>query len=249
MKNSGEREKFMQLTITIKSEQNITLPINYHHIQQSALYSLSGDGDGKTSALHDGGSEYLKRVYKLFTFGPFTGKYTVAGKQIVFHNGIQFEVRSVNYEMLENIEKNVHQFGLRLGDVSYHNVFTQKTETRFETGQMKIRMCSPICVYRTLDSGYTNYWNPSDEEFYEAVSDNFRRKYEAATGSAPESGISLCSERVTEKDKYLTKYKDIYIEAWKGIYILTGRPEYLNFLYDCGLGSKNSQGFGMFEVL
>jgi CRISPR-associated endoribonuclease Cas6 len=176
------------------------------------------------------------------------GKYRVSGKTIIFHNGFQFEVRSVDSDMIENMEKNIRQYGLRLGDVSYHNVSTQKSECCYDLDELKIRMISPICVYRTLDTGYTNYWKPTNEEFYEAVSDNFKRKYAAATGTMLEEGITLRRACVTEKDKYFTKYKDTYIEAWKGQYILSGKPEYLNFLYDCGLGAKNSQGFGMFKV-
>ena len=33
-----------------------------------------------------------------------------------------------------------------------------------------------------------------------------------------------------------------------GEYELIGEPKYLDFLYQTGLGSKNAQGFGMFEV-
>ena len=50
------------------------------------------------------------------------------------------------------------------------------------------------------------------------------------------------------KDKYFTKYKNFFIEAWYGLYLLEGNADYLSFLYDAGLGSKNAQGFGMFEI-
>ena len=53
---------------------------------------------------------------------------------------------------------------------------------------------------------------------------------------------------ILEKDKYLTKYKGFFINGWKGIYQLSGERKYLDFLYQTGLGAKNSQGFGMFDV-
>lgn len=239
----------MQLIIEVHSVQDIVLPINYHHIQQSAIFALSGEQYGKNAPIHDGGSEYQKRVYKLFTFGAFNGAYSVKNKMIAFHNGFWFEVRSADESMIENIAKNITEHGLRLGDVSYHDVSVKKMDTHIQADEVKIMMVSPICVHTTLDNGYTKYWNPTDEEFYEAVAENFRRKYEAATGEAPESSIKLEMERVTQKDKYFTKYKNIYIEAWKGVYTLSGNAEYLDFLYNCGLGARNSQGFGMFKVI
>lgn len=39
------------------------------------------------------------------------------------------------------------------------------------------------------------------------------------------------------------------IKAWLGIYRLQGEPELISLAYDTGFGSKNSQGFGMFEIL
>jgi len=34
-----------------------------------------------------------------------------------------------------------------------------------------------------------------------------------------------------------------------GIYKLKGGPELIHLVYDAGLGAKNPQGFGMFEIV
>ena len=39
------------------------------------------------------------------------------------------------------------------------------------------------------------------------------------------------------------------LTAYSGTYELFGERKYLDFLYQTGLGSKNSQGFGMFEIM
>jgi CRISPR-associated endoribonuclease Cas6 len=65
---------------------------------------------------------------------------------------------------------------------------------------------------------------------------------------APESNIELIPVQVTEKDKYVTRYKDFYMSGWNGDYILRGKRKYLDFLYQVGLGGKNAQGFGMFTI-
>jgi len=45
----------------------------------------------------------------------------------------------------------------------------------------------------------------------------------------------------------VTVFKGTRITAWNGIYEIVCPPDYLKFLYDAGIGAKNSQGFGMFE--
>ena len=64
-----------------------------------------------------------------------------------------------------------------------------------------------------------------------------------------DSTITIEVKRLFEKDKYVTKYKGFYINAWFGMYVLTGKRQYLDFLYQTGIGSKNAQGFGMFEII
>ena len=52
-----------------------------------------------------------------------------------------------------------------------------------------------------------------------------------------------------EPKKLVTKYKGGFINAWFGDYELSGERKYLDFLFQTGLGGKNAQGFGMFEVI
>ena len=119
-----------------------------------------------------------------------------------------------------------------------------------EATSVLIRTESPICVRRTdPETKKTHYYSPAEPEFAEEVNLNFLRKYFAYTGIPAGSGISLTLEEVTEKDKYVTKYKGFYITAWGGTYRLSGERKYLDFLYQCGLGSRNAQGFGMIAIL
>lgn len=233
----------MQLRITIKNFNEITLPISYHHIQQSAIYALI------KGTLHDEGMLYDKRDYKMFTFSEFTGKYLIKNKRITFYDKISFEFRCFDNEIGETFINNIKEYGFRLGDISYHNIELDRSDLSVSTNQIRIKMLAPICVYETGADKHTRYFNPGDDRFAELVNENFVRKYTAAYGQTPHSGICLKLERCTDKDKCLTKYKNYYIEAWRGVYSLNGNPDYLTFLYNVGLGAKNSQGFGMFGVI
>ncbi len=39
------------------------------------------------------------------------------------------------------------------------------------------------------------------------------------------------------------------IKGWLGVYRVKSHPELIKLAWDAGIGSKNPQGFGMFEIL
>ena len=49
--------------------------------------------------------------------------------------------------------------------------------------------------------------------------------------------------------KTVVSFKNILINSSIGEYILEGDSELLNILYKTGIGSRRSEGFGMFEVI
>ena len=117
-----------------------------------------------------------------------------------------------------------------------------------EKDSIHIRMLSPICLYSTnKETKKTYFYSPEEEAFPEQVNDNFVRKYTACYGIPPNSGIEIETVNVRRRDKYVTRYKEFYLSGWLGEYRLTGERKYLDFLYQTGLGSRNAQGFGMFE--
>ncbi len=116
------------------------------------------------------------------------------------------------------------------------------------------------CTGRTMKKfKKTYYYSPFDAEFSDKLNNNFIDKYTAFTGNLPDGNIRIVPQKIKPADKYVTHYRkidaetkeeiEIIINAWRGIYILSGKPEHLNFLYYCGLGARNSAGFGMFEVI
>ena len=48
--------------------------------------------------------------------------------------------------------------------------------------------------------------------------------------------------------KRVTRFKGTYVTGWVGDLILACDPQLLATLYCCGIGAKNSQGFGMFRI-
>ncbi|MBO5354081.1 MAG: CRISPR-associated endoribonuclease Cas6 [Lachnospiraceae bacterium] len=240
----------MQLRVYHKVDQPLVLPLGYHHIVQSVLFRTLEAVPEYSGFLHDRGYEGKTRTFKLFTFGLLQGAYQIQGKNIVFTEDVSFEIRSIDPYMLKLLKEGFEKKGITYLGQTYREVSATLNNEEVDETELTIRMVSPVCVYSTdRESGKTVYYHPEEEAFYKRISESFRRKYEAYTGVAAESDISMELKKLHPKDKYITKYKGFTICAWKGTYVLRGKRQYLDFLYQTGLGSKNAQGFGMFEVV
>jgi len=94
----------------------------------------------------------------------------------------------------------------------------------------------------------TYYYSPYEEEFTDLIDRNLRKKFEAFRGKRPRARKMKIETMGRPKEK-VVKYRDNIIKCWMGYFILKGNRRLLKLAYDGGIGSKNSQGFGMFEVI
>ena len=239
----------MQLKVLHKLNNPLVLPISYHHILQSIIYRTLEATPEYSDFLHNKGYATENRNFKLFTFGAIKGKYRIERDKIIFEDEVGYEIRSIEPKMLILLKQQFEKNGITYMSQHYDNVVAVLGDEKCASSEIRIKMLSPICVYTTTEVGKTIFYNPEEVEFVQKVNENFRNKYKAYTGIEPESNVEIQLERLHPKDKYVTKYKGFYIIAWKGHYVLKGESKYLDFLYQTGLGGKNSQGFGMFQII
>lgn len=238
----------MQLLISIQLEQPLTLPINYNHILQGIVYHAIDEPE-IAQFVHDMGYQTETHTYKLFQFSQLQGRYRVRDKQITFEEHVSFEVRSINPQFVCQVKKRIDTQGIKFGQRCCTDVQTRLLDDTVEDTRIIAVMRTPITVHDTdSGSGKTIYYNPMDMRFRELVMENFSRKYEAYTGIAPDAPVVIEASAFDERDKCVTRYKNFYICGWRGCYILRGKRKYLDFLYQTGLGERNSQGFGMFDI-
>lgn len=239
----------MQLKIRHAVSEGLVLPLNYHHILQSIIYRELPVACGYSRQMHDGGYVSGSRRFKLFTFSLIKGRYEIRDGKIIFREAVSWEVRSPDIYMLQLLAESIRRHGIRYGEQQIADVDVYLTDDTVETDDVGIRMRSPICLYSTDPvTKKTHFYAPDDEEFGWRLNDNFIRKYRACYGVEAESGIEIEPVRVGQRDRYVTRYKDFYLSGWMGRYRLKGARKYLDFLYQTGLGSKNAQGFGMFDI-
>lgn len=239
----------MQLNITFKGH-NITLPIATGETVQGLIYrAISSDAEF-SARIHGEGKRFGGRSFKLFTFGELKGKYTVRDKSIIYFSDVSLEIRSADAYFIQLL---FSYFTLnrivRLGNNAVEISDLRLSETSVYSECALIRTVSPITVYLTEHSGYTCYFSPEDGEFYSLVSSNAKRKWASVYGDNADVEIRLSAAEETGYIKRATRFKDTYITAWHGSFVLEASPCVIGFLYNTGLGSKSSQGFGMFDII
>lgn len=233
--------------------RNLTLPLAHQSKVQGMIYALMSAAPEYSRFVHDEGYGLAGRsVFKLFAFGDLVGPHIIRNGNIIFPHEVSFPLRTADpyfgqllHEILrpglvcrlggqEIILTGIQQKSLHL-DVSCH--------------QVKIRMLSPITVYRRTEDQKTEYLNPLDDEFSKRINANYHSKWFSATGEQAEDDVELVALSVGRPDKLVTRIKGTIINAWGGTYLLKGNPSALEFLYHAGLGAKNSMGFGVFEIV
>lgn len=253
----------MRLQITLASQANINLPKSYNYILQSLIYTLLDPVLRKF--LHNEGYKYEKRKFKLFTFSRLTGRFKDKGKNFEFIPPIKFLISSPKDEILQSLAEGLlKKEKLLLGQ---NNVFIEAISVmprvdfdRFK-GEMFIKILSPLTIYSTLRKSdgakKTYYYSPFEEEFNFLIKENLRKKYELVFGEKCDRfDFEIHPYKVRPSDEKVIIYKKTksaqskptVIKGWMGLYKLKAAPQIFELSYDCGLGAKNSQGFGCWKV-
>jgi CRISPR-associated endoribonuclease Cas6 len=259
IKNPGpffrrKERKTLRIIISFTTNNQFTLPVSHNHILQGVIYShldLS-----LASKLHNEGFKFERRKFKLFTFSRLLGKVTFLKREqkFLFHSPFKIIISSPKDEILQSLAEYIIQSPEILIDnqkVFIESVSVEHTPNLAE--EINIRMLSPITVYSTLKtptgSSKTYYYNPSEKEFSELIGQNLVKKYRAVYRKEPNSEFKIIPLGVNKRHEKIISYKGTIIKAWMGRYKLCGNPELLRVGYEAGLGSKNSQGFGLFELI
>ena len=246
----------MRIKLTFYAEKNLVIPVQYNYFVQAMIY----DNISKelSDFLHDHGFTIDGRQFKLFTFSRLMGRYSIGNGKIEFTPPISLIVaspverflRELAEGMLRNDNLNICGRKLMLASIS---VFPGFEDVDFDE-EVVIKMLSPVVAYNTVKKGSgsrTVYFSPWDEWFSELVRINLERKYQLVYGQSIQNGDIRIEPLGPRDERYckVLQYKDTVIKGWNGIYRLKGDRRLIKVAYETGLGSKNSQGFGCFEVV
>ncbi len=246
----------MRIKITLESETSIKIPIHYNYCLQSFIYRNLDRV--LAERLHDEGIPLGKRCFKFFTFSRlFSPKRRKNGTKWIFAPPLTFYLAARDVNILESFVLHLvklHNARLAQAPVRVRSIEVIKPAEFSE--ELIIKTLSPITVYSTLltpeGKKKTYYYNPFEKEFNELLRANLQRKFKAIYGIEPtekDDIFEIEPLKVSLKNEAIVKYKGTIIKGWTGIYKLRTSKVYFDIAYNTGLGPKNSQGFGMIEVV
>ena len=206
--------------------------------------------------LHNIGFFYNGRKFKLYTFSKIQSQYFKIykdTKRISFKTPITIFISSAVNEITRSLgETFLKKDIIKLGK---NELYLEEMEIlnspKIENSEIKIKTLSPITAYQTFEKEngrkFYKYYNPSEPQFERLLKENAKKKYEIITGKNIKNFQFEIKPLKTRKA--LIKYKDFMIEGYDGEFLIKTQPDILKTIYDAGLGAKNSQGFGMVEML
>ncbi len=232
----------------VKAENPVLIPAANEHVRQGILFRLTEENRELSEQLHHTGMG-LRNIYKLFTFSSLEAEYSEpCGERIALRGYIAFEIRAVEPEVIRTVTRALlSRKCLCLGRENLPIQDIRQSDTTLCMDHMRIRMRTPVSIHHTDQTHHRHYVSPDEPDFPDMIDRNFRKKYESYTHEEPETGVLLRPVQPKDCALYMVEYKGIIVKGYYGEYLLSGKPEYLTFLYHAGLGVRTAQGFGMFD--
>ena len=190
----------------------------------------------------------------MFTFSRLEGRCVLnrGKKQFVFESDITLYISSPIEKFVQDLATTIVKKGfivlgqnmLKVADLAF------PAKPALKDCELRIRMLSPLTVYSTLmtldGKKKTYYFSPYEKEFPVLVNSNIKKKHFLISGKNIKSDLKVKPLRVREA---IILYKGTVVGGWMGYFLLSGPKSLIMTAYETGLGAKNSQGFGMFEVV
>ncbi len=120
-------------------------------------------------------------------------------------------------------------------------------EKEITSNLITIKFMSPLVVRERKDKKDWYYSYCEEGKFKEVLKQNI--KEQLSISQIPLKTLETFEIEAVKTKKAIVKFYEKQIEVSLGTYILKGEKELLEFLYQCGMSSKHSAGFGMFSII
>ena len=253
-----------KLTLNIdKSAFGDRIPLNYQYPASALIYRiLSNSGSDFSGWLHENGYSDDKRRFKLFTFSRlFVPRYSIENTcmkilsdQVDWY--ISFLPEKGTQEFIQGLfNQQLFELGDRSARIRFRVSSVEVLPTPDFTDSMTFETLSPACIVRQEEDRSEKYIAPDHPDAVEIVKLNLLNKYRAFYGhdfqmngspfrlavlTKPKSSLITIKEGTPQESK---------IRGYVCRFQLIAPVELMKIMYETGLGSKNSQGFGMSGVV
>lgn len=252
------------LTLSIDKQQfGDIIPLNYQYAASALIYKiLSNSGSEFSLWLHENGFQENQRRFKLFTFSRlYIPRYSIEGSYLkILSDSIEWYISFLpersTQEFVQGLfkEQQFFELGDRRANIRFRVQGVEILPSPVFKETMTFKTLSPACIVRQEEDGSEKYISPDHPDAASIVKLNLLNKYRAFYGhDFPEEYFPFSLRVLTNPRSSLITIKEgmpqeSKIRGFMCRFELTAPVELMKIMYETGLGSKNSQGFGMSEV-
>jgi len=239
----------MRIKVVFNVKKNLILPLHYNHLIQKNIYDILDLDYG--SFLHDEGYKYLNRSFKLFTFSKLVveNKEVLKDKIIIKNGQVNLTISTIDERFIFSLIRGFikrKKFIFKEGELDIEAVYAKK-DLKFN--KLVALTISPVVVKKPSEDNKDDFYTIEDELFVEKIKENLLKKYYAYYNKDYDGELML---EILDKDKtkkVVDFYKKYPYEGYLAGFVIKGRHDIIDVAYSCGLGNKNSQGFGCIEKI
>ncbi|MDH6535003.1 CRISPR-associated endoribonuclease Cas6 [Parabacteroides sp. 52] len=245
-----------------KKNYGNALPISYMYEQSAVIYRILSLGDEEyTNWLHENGYNIGSKKFKLFNYSPFLiPSYRVVDDRLfVLSDQMEWYItflpeRSTETFIRGVFSDRVFQIGDKKSKVQCKVLNVEALPSPTYSSQMTFETLSPICLTRLEANGKTTYISPGDPSAKDIMLYSLTEKYRIIKGVPFSGDLSSCAFELlnTPKPKLAT-FKigtpmETRVKGYHCKFKISLPKELMEIMYESGVGSKGSQGFGMVRV-
>lgn len=224
----------MRIKLTLSSD-GFTVPLSYQSVIQGLIYSLLDNNIQGSS-------------YNGFVFSGLFGEYSIKSGMMNFKHDFYFYISSIDERFMDDLYQALSlQESLVIHKQLVNIKEIRKLELKSFSGvkDITIKTLSPVLMYSTI-KGFTTYYDLEYQGMNDYIYKNIQNKVEAYHYSIDEMIFDI--QHVKYQKKRMVKFKDCIYPSYLGEFTVKTNYSTLQLVYDCGLASKNSCGFGMIEA-
>ncbi len=248
----------MHITLWLKPtgrDRSIRLPSANLHLFQAMLYSLLPPEEA--AFLHDTGYEADGKKFKLFAMSwPAASSMPSMegegrGKKLIFPTPVRLTVSTPIYNMAMGLIDGALSKGELLAGNNHLLCIRVEAERQIAgRNTITVRTLSPITCYETVSlrgRPYTIFFKPDEKDFQRSIHKNLLHKFHALSPDRepPQGEFHIMPiGELKERISFFDPGSGFPVKGWWGRFRLQGPKELLQIALDCGLGAKNSTGWG-----
>lgn len=190
-------------------------------------------------------------IIKQYTFSTHYKQQKIESDKIILKdNNLELNISTSDYEtgiiLYNSFNKQKHKkYPLSNNSMTLENI-TMLKEKEITTDKITIKFQAPLCV-RSRENNKDYYYSCENKKFEEILKINIKEQLKIT--NIPLETVDTFTIKPINAKKVLIKFYEKCIECSTGTFEISGNKELLKYLYQAGIGSKHSAGFGMFQIL